>query len=83
VRLYGEREARIRQAAAVEDVPFETAQRRIDQVDPARDAYVQRLYGRSPDDPTLFDLQLDSTRLPLPACVELIVTAFRRLTALA
>jgi cytidylate kinase len=79
VRLYGAREARIRQAAVVESVPLETAQRRIDQVDPAREAYVQRLYGRNPDDPSLYDLQLDSTRLPLPACVDLVVTAFERL----
>jgi cytidylate kinase len=78
VRLYGPREARIAQGARVENVPLEMACRRIDQVDPARDSYVHRLYQRSADDPSLYHLQLDSTALPLSACVDLIVAAFER-----
>jgi cytidylate kinase len=76
VRLYGPREARIAQAARVEQVDVETARRRIDQVDPARDAYVKRLYRRSAEDSELYHLQIDSTALPLEACVEAIVTAY-------
>src|SRR3954451_7885432 len=81
VRLYGPREARIRQAARVENVDEETARRRIDQVDSAREAYVRRLYGCSADDQDLFHLQLDSTVLDESACVELITAACERLPA--
>jgi cytidylate kinase len=79
VRLYGPREARIRQAAVVENVDLATARRRIDQVDPAREAYVRRLYGCSADDQDLFHLQLNSTVLDASTCVELIVAAYERL----
>lgn len=76
VRLYGPREARIAQAARVEQVDVETAHRRIDQVDPARDAYVKRLYRRSAEDSELYHLQIDSTAIPLDACVDVIVEAY-------
>lgn len=76
VRLYGPREARIAQAARVQQVDIETARRRIDQVDPAREAYVKRLYRRSAEDPELYHLQIDSTALPLGTCIDVIVEAY-------
>jgi cytidylate kinase len=76
VRLFGAPDARIAQAARVEGVDAETAKARLPEVDAARAQYVRRLYGRDIDDPALFDLQLDSTVLPLDACVEVIVTAY-------
>lgn len=80
VRLYGPREARVAQAARLEQVDVETARRRIDQVDPARDAYVQRLYRRSAEESELYHLQIDSTALSLDAVVDLIEAAFRSRT---
>jgi len=81
VRLYGQPEARVAQAARIEGVDVTTASRRLRQVDPARDAYVRRLYGRSADDPTLYHLQLDTTVLPLEACTDLVVAAWTALQA--
>lgn len=80
VRLFGPVEARVAQAASVEQVDEQTARARLPEVDHARAHYVRRLYGVSVDDPTLFHLQIDSTVVPLDACVELIVTAYTSLT---
>jgi hypothetical protein len=38
---------------------------------------VQRLYSRSAEDSDLYHLQLDSTVLPLEACVETIIGVYR------
>jgi cytidylate kinase len=79
VRLFGPPEARIAQAATMEAVPVEIARERLPEVDQARAQYVRRLYHADLDDPRLYHLQLDSTALPLDACAELIVRAYREL----
>jgi cytidylate kinase len=75
VRLHGPVGRRIVQAMRVDGVDRETAERRQRKVDRARDAYVRRYYDRDPTDPALYDVVLDSTRLPLEACVDLIAAA--------
>lgn len=77
VRLVGPKEARVRQAAALEQIDEETARRRLEEVDRARNHYVRRLYGRLADDPELYHVHLDSTALDLDACVELVVSAWQ------
>jgi cytidylate kinase len=79
VRLFGPPEARIVQASRIENIDLPTARSRLPEVDRARAQYVRRLYGVSIDDPALFQLQIDSTMLPLDACAEVIVTAYRAL----
>lgn len=79
VRLFGPQEACIAQAARIEGVNVETARARQPDVDRARAGYVRRLYGVDVDDPALFTVQIDSTALPLDACVELISAAYTRL----
>jgi hypothetical protein len=79
VRLFGPPEARIAQASRIENVDAPTARQLLPEVDRARAQYVRRLYGVGIDDPDLFDLQLDSTALPLAACADLIVGAYRAL----
>jgi cytidylate kinase len=79
VRLFGLPEARIAQASRIENVDAPTARQLLPEVDRARAQYVRRLYGVGIDDPDLFDLQLDSTALPLGACADLIVGAYRAL----
>ena len=71
-------EARIAQAARIEDVDADTARQRLPEVDRARAQYVRRLYGADIDDPALYHLQIDSTAVPLDACVGLIAEAYRR-----
>lgn len=81
VRLVGATEARIAQGAKLEQVSLDAARRAQPQVDRARAHYVRRLYNVRIDDPALYDLQIDSTQLPLDTCVELIVMAFKSLDA--
>jgi cytidylate kinase len=80
VRLFGPEEARIAQAARIEDVDEATARQRLPEVDRARAQYVQRLYGTDIDDPDLYHLQIDSTVVPVDACAGLIAAAYRRCT---
>lgn len=80
VRLYGDVRARVAQASRLEGIDAATAAARQPVVDRAREAYVHRLYDRSADDASLYHLQLDGTSLPLEACVDLVVQAFRSLT---
>jgi cytidylate kinase len=79
VRLFGLPEARIAQAARIEDVDAATARQRLPEVDRARAQYVRRLYNVDIDDPALYQLQLDSTALPLDACADLIAAAYTAL----
>ncbi len=74
VRLDGPAAARAC-AAALEHGLEETAIReQLYQSDRARSAYVRHLYGRDPRDPALYHLVIDSTALPLDACVDAIAT---------
>jgi cytidylate kinase len=73
--------ARLAQASHLDQIDMQTAAERMKQVDAAREQYVRRLYRCSADDPALFHLHVDSTALVLDACAELIVAAYRSLTA--
>jgi cytidylate kinase len=77
VRVDGPVERRIAQAMALEDVDMTEAERRLKQNDSAREGYVHHYYGVSARDPRLYHLVIDSTVIPLDACVELIVAAAR------
>jgi hypothetical protein len=77
VRLDGPDEARIAQAMRVEEIGEDEARKRQRDSDRARIAYVKHFYGADPRDPRHYQLVLDSTALPLEACVDLIVTAAR------
>lgn len=75
VRLDGPRERRLEQAMALNAVDRPTAEQRTRETDRAREAYVRQFYGRDASDPALYHLVIDSTALPLDACVELIAQA--------
>jgi cytidylate kinase len=77
VRLDGPVPRRIRQAMAIEGIDRRAAERRLAKTDRAREAYVARLYRTDPLRPGLYHLVIDSTVIPLGACVELILGAAR------
>ena len=77
VRLFGPKEARIQRAARVEGVSEDEARRRQPETDRAREHYMRRLYHAAQDDPALYQMQLDSTLIPLETCADLIATAYR------
>lgn len=77
VRLNGPLDGRIALAMALESIDLQEAERRLKQNDKAREGYVRHFYGVDARDPRLYHLVLDSTALPLSACVELIAVAAR------
>ena len=81
VRLDGPPERRLEQAMRLEAVDKATAERHMRETDRARRAYVQHFYGADPRDCRLYHLVIDSTALPLDACVELIAHAAEVLAA--
>jgi cytidylate kinase len=77
VRLTGPRDARIEQGMRLEGVDREIAARHADETDRARETYVRHFYRVDARDPELYQLVIDSTAIPLDACVDVIVEAAR------
>jgi cytidylate kinase len=75
VRLDGPREARVLQAMRIEHIDRATAERRLEETDRARHAYVRHFHHADARDPAHYHLVLDSTAIDLDACVELIALA--------
>lgn len=81
VRLDGDPEARCRAAAARLGIDEAAAARARHQTDHARLAYVEHFYPRAGawNDPRNYQVVLDSTRISLDACIEIIVDAAKDL----
>jgi cytidylate kinase len=75
VRLDGPSERRVLQAMRLLDIDRATAERRMHNADLSREAYVRHWYQTDPRDPGLYDLTIDSTSIPLDACIALIALA--------
>ena len=80
VRLNGPVERRVRQAVQLQNVDEDTARETVRRLDRAHAAYLKQFYGVDVDDPALYHLRIDSTAMPLDACVDLIELAARSLT---
>jgi cytidylate kinase len=83
VRLDGPEERRIRQAMALAGIDEPQARELLRDTDRARDAYAHHFYRRRLDDPLVYHMLLDSTTLPLEACVALISSALESLDSTA
>lgn len=77
VRLDGPPDRRVARGAAIEDIGLREASVHMRAADKARTAYVRRLYGIDPADASLYHLVIDTTVMPVPAVVELILVAAR------
>jgi cytidylate kinase len=75
VRLDGPVERRWERAAQLEKTDLATARTRQRETDDARALYVRHFYCARWDDPALYHLLIDTTALPLDACVDVIATA--------
>jgi len=75
VRLDGPVERRCARAMAFEAIDAATARHRMVETDRARARYFTRLYRRDAHDPALCHLVVDSTVLPVEACVRMVVDA--------
>jgi cytidylate kinase len=75
VRLDGDPERRVRQATRLLGISEQEAEDAMLRNDKARVAYVRHFYGADPASPEHYHLVLDSTRVPLDTCTEIIVAA--------
>ena len=76
VRLDGHPERRVRQAMDHLGVPEHEAREALVRNDKARVGYVRHFYnGADPTHPHHYHLVLDSTRIPVETCADLIVSA--------
>jgi cytidylate kinase len=80
---------RVRQVAPLEDrvawmsreqgLPPDEAARRVAEVDRDRVGFIRTYFRKDPTDPAGYDLLLNSSRLSVAGCAELIVAALHRL----
>jgi len=75
VRLDGDPDRRVRQAMTLQGMTERDARDALDRNDKARSTYVRHFYGADAASPQHYHLVIDSTRVPLKACTELIVAA--------
>ena len=75
VRLDGPREARLQQAMRLQGIERATAERRMEETDRARYAYVRQFYHADARDPSLYHLLVNSTLIDLNLCVDVIALA--------
>ena len=77
VRRDGHPDRRVRQATEAQGIPEHAARDRLARNDKARLGYVRHFYGADAADPRHYHLILDSTRVPLATCTDVIVAAVR------
>ena len=75
VRLDGPADRRARQAAAIQSLEPEAADRACAQFDRTHEACCRQFYGVQVQDPALYHVVLDSTSIEFDACVEIIARA--------
>jgi cytidylate kinase len=75
VRLDGPVEARVARVAEHEGMDLDKARAMQRDTDGARDHYLKLFYRTRQDDPSLYDLVIDTTQIPFAACTDLIAAA--------
>jgi cytidylate kinase len=75
VRLDGDQDRRVVQATRLQGITANDARTAMVNNDKARVAYVRRFYGADPASAQHYHLVLDSTRVPLETCTDIIVAA--------
>jgi cytidylate kinase len=80
VRLDGPPGRRAAQAASYAGIELTDAQETLKRIDRAHAGYTRRFYSVDINDPALYDIVVDSTRIDLDTCVELLEAAARART---
>ena len=76
VRIVADRDTRLRRLIHETGLEGPAAEDRLDQIDSSRDEFVHRLFRRSVNDPSPYDLVIDSTRIGIDGSVQLIQLAY-------
>lgn len=77
VRIDGPFEKRVQIGKTLENIDERTARRRLNATDRARTAFVKRLYGTDPREPSLYHLILDGTAFSFEDSADLIANVAR------
>lgn len=77
VRLVAELPDRIRVMAQQHGVSEKEAAALVEKTDRERDHFVRQRFGQNPADPHLYDLLLNTSRLNVEECAEIILAALR------
>jgi len=72
VRVIAPAEVRAQRLAARSGIPIEAARAQVEASDRARRDYLRRYYHAHWDDPTLYDLVINTARLPVPLAADLL-----------
>ena len=75
VRLDADVETRITRVATLEAVDVETARAMQRETDGARDHYLRLFYRNRQDNPSLYDLVIDTGSISFETCTEIVVAA--------
>lgn len=78
IRLVAPIEERVGRVSATENIDHAAARRHIDEVDHRRAHFAEHYFGRDVDDPTLYDLVLNRSKLSEDELVETVLTLSRR-----
>src|SRR5262249_44737697 len=81
VRLVGDVEDRVKAIMARHGLSEKDAREFINKTDPRRSEWVQTTFGKDPTHPRFYDLVLNTSRLSVTECADLILDALRRLEA--
>jgi cytidylate kinase len=83
VRLVGPMQERVKAVCQKLCIPKDDAKKWIKKTDDERSCFVKDYFRRDASDPRQYDLVLNSARLGVTACAELIIETLHRLQALA
>jgi len=75
VRLIAPRASRLAAVQAREKLDAAAAERLLDELEAARAAFIRRHFHREPDDPSQYDMVLDTSVFGIDGCVELVCRA--------
>jgi cytidylate kinase len=81
VRLVAAKEDRVSAAQRTLKLSHADAQRWVDETDQARTRFIKDHFSRDPNDPTRYDLVLNTSRWTVTECADLVIDALKRLEA--
>jgi cytidylate kinase len=77
VRVVAPRSDRLKRMSERESIEAESVAARLDRIDESRADFIQRHFHRSPDDPALYDMVVDTGSFGIEGTVELVGAALR------
>ncbi len=81
LRLVADFTIRVKRVMAREKISEADVRRRITEMDYAREAYYRYLYNVMPDDPAIYDMVVNTSRVTLEEAASMIIAAFEAIRA--